>query len=555
MPDPRRNAAIWYATDAFDPDKKGLNGRRVAGESFLRGFLKYVDADCIQGLVGGVGAGREFKSVVSDHLQGRRLETYYLYERRNHPKVRNVFYPSPNYGTEAWRRFHFGQKTYTITGITHTTATKGVMNGIFDLLASPVEPWDGLICTSTSVLQHMQYQFDLFAEYAARKFGAAPKTVPQLAKIPLGIHTEDFQPTPADRAALRDELDIGDDDVAFMVLSRLSAHEKFDPLPVYRALALAQRDTGKTVHMILCGYFPDTVSEGVFRDGAKSAMPNVKLHVVDGKNAAKRMQAFGAADVFLFPIDNIQETFGIAPIEAMAAGLPVIGSDWDGLKDTISPDVGFRVPTHMPGPALLQDESYRYQNDHDKYMHYTLLTASMTQLDVPYMAKCMARLIKNPNLRRKMGDAGRVRAKQHYDWSVVIPQMQDFWADLDDRRISAESSLNKKYHGMDVPPSPNVARLFKSYPTHQGGLNDIALSPGAGATADALDYALKNRNFEKMGRVVEHNNTMHAVLAEYLKQGAGATVRSVAAALGKSLNPVARCTYFFLKYDLLQKMD
>ena len=41
----------------------------------------------------------------------------------------------------------------------------------------------------------------------------------------------------------------------------------------------------------------------------------------------------------------MQESFGLAPIEAMAAGLPVIASDWDGLRDTVSPDVGIRVPT------------------------------------------------------------------------------------------------------------------------------------------------------------------------------------------------------------------
>lgn len=35
------NAAIWYAADGYDPAGKGINGRRVAGESFLRGFLAH----------------------------------------------------------------------------------------------------------------------------------------------------------------------------------------------------------------------------------------------------------------------------------------------------------------------------------------------------------------------------------------------------------------------------------------------------------------------------------------------------------------------------------
>ena len=38
MPDPKRNAAIYYLEDGFNP-QKGLNGRRMAGQSFLKGFL------------------------------------------------------------------------------------------------------------------------------------------------------------------------------------------------------------------------------------------------------------------------------------------------------------------------------------------------------------------------------------------------------------------------------------------------------------------------------------------------------------------------------------
>ena len=39
------NAAIWYAQDGFDPKARGINGRRVAGESFLRGFLRHATVD------------------------------------------------------------------------------------------------------------------------------------------------------------------------------------------------------------------------------------------------------------------------------------------------------------------------------------------------------------------------------------------------------------------------------------------------------------------------------------------------------------------------------
>jgi glycosyltransferase involved in cell wall biosynthesis len=66
-----------------------------------------------------------------------------------------------------------------------------------------------------------------------------------------------------------------------------------------------------------------------------------------------------------FPIDNVQETFGLAPVEAMAAGLPLIVSDWDGMKDTVTPDVGFRIPTELPGPGQATYLSQRHMGGTD----------------------------------------------------------------------------------------------------------------------------------------------------------------------------------------------
>ena len=41
MSTPKYNSAIWYASDGDDPDNKGINGRRVAGASFLKGFAAH----------------------------------------------------------------------------------------------------------------------------------------------------------------------------------------------------------------------------------------------------------------------------------------------------------------------------------------------------------------------------------------------------------------------------------------------------------------------------------------------------------------------------------
>ena len=48
---------------------------------------------------------------------------------------------------------------------------------------------------------------------------------------------------------------------------------------------------------------------------------------LDGREPEIRINIWSAADIFISLSDNIQETFGLTPIEAMANGLPAIVSD------------------------------------------------------------------------------------------------------------------------------------------------------------------------------------------------------------------------------------
>jgi hypothetical protein len=38
----------------------------------------------------------------------------------------------------------------------------------------------------------------------------------------------------------------------------------------------------------------------------------------------------------------------------------------------------------------------------------------------------------NPDLRRSMGDAGRTRVKDFYDWKQIIPKYEEIWAQLNE---------------------------------------------------------------------------------------------------------------------------
>ena len=91
-----------------------------------------------------------------------------------------------------------------------------------------------------------------------------------------------------------------------------------------------------------------------------------------------------AADVFISLVDNIQETFGITPLEAMASGLPVVVSDWDGYRHTVRDgEEGFLIPT-LGGPeeGFVGDLVGEHALGFKSYQQYVSIVAQHTAVHV-----------------------------------------------------------------------------------------------------------------------------------------------------------------------------
>ena len=108
--------------------------------------------------------------------------------------------------------------------------------------------------------------------------------------------------------------------------------------------------------------------------GAKTCRRAAKhLHVIGGRwwglsryihshgiiGGAKKMQVIRSCDAMIFPV-RWHEPFGIAVIEAMSQGLPVIGSHYGSLPELISPDVGFIVKNHHELEAILKNPGKKF---------------------------------------------------------------------------------------------------------------------------------------------------------------------------------------------------
>ncbi len=84
------------------------------------------------------------------------------------------------------------------------------------------------------------------------------------------------------------------------------------------------------------------------------------------------------------------ESFGVAALEASAAGRPVVVSDAGGLPEvTVQGETGFVVPRENPEAA----------------------------------AVALEQLVLDPELRHRMGVAGQSHVAQHYSWTACIQTM------------------------------------------------------------------------------------------------------------------------------------
>lgn len=456
------HATIFYQPDGYQTTGQKLMGRQAAGEGFLRAAAQSGAARLLCHTDNATVA-HQFSEQL--HAHGFTGQSGWVPVDR--PAGLNddgcLYLPGPGLGDSAWRRQTVGERAYSICGITHTTASHLALTAITDLLVTPVRSWDALICTSTAVRDTVRFLLERQADYLRLRLGASRFELPQLPIIPLGVHADDYAFSEEQRASARLGLGVGEEEVVFLFVGRLSFHAKAHPQQMFTALQRASK--GRHVRLIQCGWYANTPIEAAFTDAAKVLCPSVTLQHVDGRDTVARAGAWAAADVFISLSDNIQETFGLTPLEAMAAGLPVIVSDWDGYKDTVRDQVdGFRIPSMTPPAPLGADLAQRYENGSDSYDVYCGLASQLTAFDPQALENACARLIGDANLRRQLGQSGQLRARQHYDWAVIYRRYQTLWEELAERR-RADPDLYGATLPVARPDRPDPFAAFAGYPT------------------------------------------------------------------------------------------
>ena len=381
----------------------------------------------------------------------------------------------------AWERGHrFSHQAYSLVGLIHTLAPPKVRELIGEVLLAPVQPWDALVCTSPAVRECLEGLLDRWDAHLRHRFGGSSSPRPQLPLLPLGVDQANLLEQRADqgsRVFLRRHLRLGESDLLVLWVGRLSFFEKAYPQAMFIALQKAAQRSGRCLHFVMAGWFPGGESDQIrYQESARCYAPDVPVHFLDGKNPDVVRCCWASADLFLSLVDNPQETFGLAPVEAMAAGVPVVVSDWDGYRYTVSNGVeGFLIPTLAPSRAR-QGEVLAIHHDHGllSYQDYVGAVAQHVAVDIEAAASAIELLAEDPDLRQRMGDAGRQTVQQRFDWPVVASLHHQLYVELAERRRAEKRSWGVEgQHPLRADPF----RDFASFATaHLGPDTELRLA-------------------------------------------------------------------------------
>ncbi len=534
--------AIHYEIDGFSTEKK-LMGRQASGKAFMKAVArKWADAEITAMTRSQDLARTMLRQLRGDGFRGT-VNWRSPFNYRGLAELGAVYTAAPISSDLAHTRNFGSPANHSLIGLTHTLSSHQAMDLVAQMVAAPFQSWDALICTSRAARTVVgRIQADM-RDWMAAHWGATRFSAPVLPIIPLGVDTDALDRSPEAVAMARQAFGFGPDDVVFLFAGRLSFHAKAHPAPLYLAAEQVARRTGRSIVCIEAGQYPNQHIADAFEEARRVMAPSVRFIHARGDDADAYRNAWLATDVFTSLSDNIQETFGLTPVEAMAAGLPVLVSDWDGYKDTVRDGVdGYRIPVVMPPQGAGREMAVRHAAGVESYDRYLSRTSMATSVDIAPLVERMVALATDPGLRARLGAAGRARAKALFDWSVVLDQFNDLVGELEALRPASEPAVR-------WPNRPDPFTLFEGFGSAAISASwGVAPAPDSkAALADLL--ALRVVDYIVAPDAVPRDDieALHAAIL-----GGAATVGEAVAALGSGSPGRVAALMLLAKLDLIR---
>ena len=220
--------------------------------------------------------------------------------------------------------------------------------------------------------------------------------------LPNAIHLADFEPdasglhtrtevdSPSSRSPEGDRGTGSSSTVRLLFLGMLSARKGMDEILVAMRALLQQGCT--CFHLDVVGGEEVPGALRLYRERFHAAGLDGWVSFHGERVGVEKLRFLHAAHIFVLP--SRSESFGIANLEAMACGLPIVSTRTGAI------------------PEYLEHEAHGLLVD---------------PWDSMALAAALRRLIEEPPLRERLGNAARRRVCD-YDWDVVGARLEDLYA-------------------------------------------------------------------------------------------------------------------------------
>ncbi len=439
----------------------------------------------------------------------------------------------------------FAPYLFPITAVNHTISYVDYAQSTLGHVWQGCTPRDGIGCTSFASRAIMQGWYS-----HARAAYDLPDTwrEPQLQVIPLGVPEPDLGQDASLRQVLRQQYGLAPQTALILLYGRISLVDKMDVRPLFAALRRVRvKHPELSFFFFMAGAMDagDTL-ESQLRQLAEAW--DIPFTLAPNPSRELKKQLFAAADIFVSPVDNIQETFGLTLVEAAQSALPVIASNWDGYKDiVVHGQTGLLVPTLAPTdtPRLDSLAAVMYNKVHQ------LLRSQQTAMHVPSLEQALYRLIAHEDVRKSMGAKAKERAAQLYTFDIVVDAWLQFWQKLADSPISPEQE--KLIRAVKHPMALDYGKTFAQYASHHFHAHTVLHCTDLGLACLQKQAPWNNRGLAAVNLV---EGLIHKFLA--LTQG-GCSVEQLLhvaqqSPWGKSYSVEALLAhiYWMAKHDLVE---
>lgn len=260
----------------------------------------------------------------------------------------------------------------------HMDATsRGPKGWLFDLYRAAFQP---KILASADALLVSSKDYAAHSSFAS----VADKAI----ELPFGVDEVRFSPGPSDRS----RFGLSDSIPVILFVGGMDRAHAFKGVDVLLRAAVKVPDA----HLLLVG-------DGKLRKSYERLASDLgivsRCHFAGSVKDDGLVAAYRSADVLAFPSTSAAEAFGLVAVEAQACGIPVVASNLPGVRTVVADgETGFFVPVR----------------------------------DVDALADRLNRILKDADVRRKMGESARQRVLDKFTWTKHMDGLMKVYSDLCD---------------------------------------------------------------------------------------------------------------------------